>query len=219
MSKGTFVLCGGAAYHHLVPRISEQRRAQRREQVLQAAIRCVIRSGFQGLTMAEVIAEAGLSAGAVYGYFASKDEMLAAVAERQLGGMAHLVEAAALADPLPAPAQLLEALVGRLLGLAEDPQGDLTVAVVQIWGAAVLGGEVFDILAPRIQQLLNALTELSRRWAQQGMIAGDVDPQLSARVLLALLPGYLLQRLVVGQVPAADFAAGLRALTTPPAPR
>ena len=69
-----------SAYDRGMPRLTPERRAMRRDQVLRAAVRCVIRSGFQGLTMSEVIAESGLSAGAVYGYFASKDALLAALA-------------------------------------------------------------------------------------------------------------------------------------------
>ena len=68
-----------------MPRITAERREERRQQIIQATLRCAIRLGLHHVTMAEVISESGLSAGAVYGYFATKDELLTAVADSKLG--------------------------------------------------------------------------------------------------------------------------------------
>src|SRR5918993_6093003 len=63
-----------------MPRVSEAHRERRREQILDAARRCFIRKGFHQSSMQDVFAESGLSAGAVYRYFKSKDELVAALA-------------------------------------------------------------------------------------------------------------------------------------------
>lgn len=195
-----------------MPRITAQRRAQRRAQIVDAAIRCVMRAGFQGTTMGQVIQESGLSAGAVYGYFASKDDLLAAVADSRLGDLEAVLQRA-LAEPTAQhPADVVAALVEQVLTMARHVDGDLTVVVVQIWGQAVLGGEVRGILSPRLHELLGALTEVLRRWRDAGQLRGDADPVLMARVIFAMLPGYMLQRLVLGEVGPADFARGLRDL-------
>jgi AcrR family transcriptional regulator len=54
---------------------------QRREQILQAAARCFIRSGFHGARMAQIAKEAGMSPGHVYHYFDSKDHITTALIE------------------------------------------------------------------------------------------------------------------------------------------
>ncbi len=194
-----------------MPRLTPARRAARREQVLQAAIRAVIRSGFQGMTMADVIAESGLSAGAVYGYFASKNDLLVAVAETHLHGLEELVASRLSPDPPISPADLLELLIEQVRIMADQPEGDLTVVIVQIWGQAVLGGEVCDIMAPRVGLLYDTICDAARCWREHGMIAADADPEAVARVFTSLLPGYMLQRLVLGEIAPADYAAGLRA--------
>ena len=61
-----------------MPKVSEAHRAARREQIIDAAIRCVGREGFHRTTMSHVIAESGLSAGAVYGYFTGKEDLIKA---------------------------------------------------------------------------------------------------------------------------------------------
>lgn len=60
-------------------------RAERREQqiqrILDAAKLCFVRHGFQGASMQQVCAEAGMSPGALYRYFASKEAIIEAITE------------------------------------------------------------------------------------------------------------------------------------------
>ena len=72
----TFVLQWG------VPRVSEAHLAARRQQILDAARTCFLRNGFHQTSMQDVISEAGLSVGAVYRYFPSKNDLITALAEQ-----------------------------------------------------------------------------------------------------------------------------------------
>jgi AcrR family transcriptional regulator len=54
---------------------------RRRRQILDAAVTCFRRRGFHQATMQEICAEANISAGALYRYFSSKAEIIAAIAE------------------------------------------------------------------------------------------------------------------------------------------
>lgn len=53
------------------------RAEDKRNQVLQAAARCFVRSGFHGARMAQIAAEAGMSPGHIYHYFHSKEQIIA----------------------------------------------------------------------------------------------------------------------------------------------
>ena len=68
-------------YTARVPKISEERKLERSLQILDAARRCFAEKGFHRASMADVIRESGLSAGAVYSYYSSKEELVAAVAK------------------------------------------------------------------------------------------------------------------------------------------
>lgn len=58
-------------------------RAQaRRQQVLTAAAECFRRRGFHGASMAEIAKTAGMSAGHIYNLFENKDDVIAAIVER-----------------------------------------------------------------------------------------------------------------------------------------
>ena len=64
-----------------MPKISPEHRQMRQQQILEAAWRCFHRAGVQATTMQDIIAESGLSASAMYRYFADKEGIiLAAIA-------------------------------------------------------------------------------------------------------------------------------------------
>jgi TetR/AcrR family transcriptional repressor of uid operon len=60
-----------------------QTRAERRDQqiqrILEAAKNCFVRSGFQGASMQQICAECGMSPGALYRYFPSKESIVEAI--------------------------------------------------------------------------------------------------------------------------------------------
>lgn len=55
-----------------------------RDRILQAAQRCFVEHGFHAASMASIAATADMSAGLIYRYFASKNEIIVAIIERQL---------------------------------------------------------------------------------------------------------------------------------------
>jgi len=61
-----------------MPKLSQQDMDSRRREIIAAAGRCFARKGIQATTMREIFAEAGMSAGAVYNYFKTKDDLIAA---------------------------------------------------------------------------------------------------------------------------------------------
>lgn len=71
--------------------IDAERAANRRRQVLDAAATCFRRSGFHGASMSEISKAAGMSAGHIYNYFASKDAIIAAFVEDNVARVMELI--------------------------------------------------------------------------------------------------------------------------------
>jgi AcrR family transcriptional regulator len=67
-----------------MPKISELRRESRREQILEAALACFSENGFHQTGMADIVRRSGMSHGAVYVYFSSKDDIIEALADDRL---------------------------------------------------------------------------------------------------------------------------------------
>jgi len=84
-------------------RIDPERAASRRKQVLEAAAACFRRSGFHGASMSEISKAAGMSAGHIYNYFDSKDEIIIAFVEADMERVATMIsDLDTRADPLQA---------------------------------------------------------------------------------------------------------------------
>ena len=111
-------------------RVSQSYLDSRHRQIMDAAITCFARHGFSQATMLNIKAESGLSAGAIYRYFRSKEDIVAAIAAEN-----HAAEAAALAewrggdDVAEAPRHLAGVSLGRLADLAEQRWRQVTVQV------------------------------------------------------------------------------------------
>src|SRR5271155_3499469 len=87
-----------------MPRISDERREERREQVLEAARACLQDHGLEAVSMEMIIARSGLSTGAVYGYFKGKDDIISAVVTEGTAAMGRqLVPILKNPEPPPLP--------------------------------------------------------------------------------------------------------------------
>ncbi|MDQ3992273.1 MAG: TetR/AcrR family transcriptional regulator [Actinomycetota bacterium] len=63
-----------------MPKISEEQREARRQEIVAAAQRCFAKHGYEGATVVRLEEETGLSRGAIFNYFASKQALFVAVA-------------------------------------------------------------------------------------------------------------------------------------------
>jgi TetR/AcrR family transcriptional regulator, transcriptional repressor of aconitase len=62
-----------------VPKISDERREARRQEILDAAQRCFAEHGYEGATVVRLEEATGLSRGAIFNYFASKQALFVAL--------------------------------------------------------------------------------------------------------------------------------------------
>lgn len=198
-----------------MPPVSERYRQARRAQIVDAAARCVARSGFRGTSMSDVFAESGLSAGAVYGYFSGKDDLLTAVVDQvvaELGGAIDRV----CRTPEPPP---LDEVVEQVLGILDraGPDGSLARLAVQIWAEAVAAPALHARLAGYYRQARLAFADLARRYREDGTLDPDADVDQVAQVLTAVGPAFLTQRALFDDVTPSSFAGGLTGLRPRPA--
>jgi AcrR family transcriptional regulator len=174
-----------------MPKVSEEHLEARRRQILDAALVCFSRDGFHGTPMQAIFEEAGLSPGAVYRYFEGKDEIVAAIAAETLAGFAAAVRSGPPGGP--------DLVLGRLLDAIDAvPLRDQRLRLaLQVWGEAMFNPRVAGFVREAIEGL-------------QQRIAAELrvpDPDATARVLVAIAQGSVVQRDLYGE----DFdPAGFR---------
>src|SRR3954469_21945833 len=102
-----------------MPRVSDDHLERRRQQILDAARRCFVRKGFHRTSMQDVFAESGLSAGAVYRYFKSKNEIIHAIATDKVGGAIVVLEQILKEDPIPPLEEIVERFATYVQGVLD----------------------------------------------------------------------------------------------------
>jgi AcrR family transcriptional regulator len=100
-------------------RVTEAHVEARRNQILDAAWSCFAKRGYHQTTMQDIATDAGISAGAIYRYYASKEAVLAAITERNTERYAELL--ADIQSESKTPMDVLDAIGQTMLATFEDP--------------------------------------------------------------------------------------------------
>jgi TetR/AcrR family transcriptional regulator, transcriptional repressor of aconitase len=191
-----------------MPKVTQQHRDARREQILAAARRCFLRDGFHATSMQDLFAESGLSAGAVYSYFASKDDVIAAITEDNILGITEMIETIASQQPARPIGEVLADIMEMVRAReAQDGLGKLTVIV---WSEALRDPSLaarFTALAMRVRA---SLADVIRQRPEN--LPGDVPDDVLASALLSLIPGYLLQLALLGPAAVDGVPDAIRGL-------
>ncbi len=162
----------------------------RREQIVQATIRCLAREGYAGLTMKKVAREAAVSQGILHYYFASKRAILIAALDVVMGDLDRRV--AALSEGARDARGRLRAVIRGCLGLAEDSR-EFWVVFVEFWGEMMHDQEMSRINAALYERLRRTLGATVALGTREGVFR-RVDPVEAGAVILALVDGLSLQR-------------------------
>jgi AcrR family transcriptional regulator len=156
-----------------------------RSLIVKAAAKCFARDGLRGTTTKAIGAEAKVSAGHMFHYFADKDEIIAAVAElqwqlyrrrfryfiREPGGLARLLS---------------------LFGHPKDahmPWPDDRI-FFDLLGEARRNPKISKIVAAGTNEIKALLVHLFIVSRQRGEIRSDADPEVLASVMLMAIDGY-----------------------------
>ena len=195
-----------------MPKVSAQHREARREQIIDAALRSFAAKGFQGASMADIIAEAGLSAGAIYGHFEGKQQLALAVAQRILGNrMTEFGERIAGGGTLPPPSEMLRGMVTGLTSEIHD-----VGVIVQLWGEGVTDPEMARVVGPIFDQVQGVMGPYLAQWAmlRRGMDEGAarVWALEMVPVLLGLGQGYIIQSALLPGFDADSYFTGVSSL-------
>ncbi len=203
-----------------MPRLSEQTRAKRRQHILTSAWTCFSRGGFHATSMDDVIAATGMSSSAVYRYFRSKDELIAATVDEGLAKVRGIFVAVLGRDPCPTPAETLSLLVAELDSRTHNPDYDITRIALQTWAEALRDPLLQQRARSLYRETLDHITELVDRWRERGHLPPESDTHAAAATLFSLMHGLIVMHHLVDDVPADalyDGLALLGAAVVPPA--
>lgn len=152
-------------------------RAEQRQRILAAAAACFARDGFHAASMQKICAEAGMSPGALYRYFPSKESIIAAIVESERA------ERLAVFDAVGQAPSVIGALTDCMRRILVDGA----------FAAARLGPEVMaeairnaDLRAAVEPDEVETRAQL-RAAIDQGVALGEIDPAFDLDTVALLL--------------------------------
>lgn len=144
-----------------MPLVSDKHKEDRRAQIVAAALAAFARRGFAETSMRDILAESGLSAGAVYSYFPSKDDLVLHLAKESVNRW-RASFSVFLQKKEKRPGDRLKKLVEEMLRTLEDKDSVREIGCdLGIWIHAVHHPElqeacleVFGVVAAGFDSLL-----------------------------------------------------------------
>lgn len=192
-----------------MPKVTDAYRESRRDEIAHAAMRRLSTQGFANTSMADISAESGLSAGAIYSHFTSKAEIARHVASLvMLRKAAELTaHAAELGRPL-APAEIISFMLGTI-----ERDGVSKPLLLQLWAESTVDPELHEMIVETVQQLRGAYGSLVRDWLEAtGRPSGAAAVAEAASSMLKLSQGYIAYSAIFGEGDPARYLATVGAL-------
>jgi AcrR family transcriptional regulator len=173
-----------------MPKTSPAAKEGRRTQILDAAVRCFARRGYYETTIEDLVAETGLSRGALYLYFPSKEAIYLAISERWGCGLEEAIRARLTPDL--SPAATLQLLI-EVTGEHVRAETDACRILMEGWNLE----RQIPALAERArrghERGMTALGDLLRAGIASGEFRADLDVETQVLLLQASLHGLMVQ--------------------------
>lgn len=174
-----------------MPKVSQEHSAAQRKIILDAAIRCFASEGFHRTTMRDIVRKSGMSAGALYLYFKSKDELIDAIAESRHHRERIWIDSALNQDdPVKVFRALVQSFAKVLMNPAEKQERRLAI---QVWAESLLDAKIRASVKLGIDVPTDLLAKFLKAAQRRGTIRKNVDCHAASRVLVALYQGLVLQ--------------------------
>jgi AcrR family transcriptional regulator len=177
-----------------VPKISPAHEQQRRAQILRAALACFARQGYHATSMDDVVRESGLSVGAIYSYFPSKEDLFLALCDdRANQTLAYLNDLFRRPGPM---ADKTREAVDYFFQLLSDDALSLARMNLEFMSVAINSERLRERQERRCESVRQFLRWLLTEAQQHDEVRADVDVEAAAELMMALNEGLFLLSVV-----------------------
>jgi AcrR family transcriptional regulator len=165
-----------------------------RERLLEAAFRVIARQGYEGATVDAIAERAGVSKGAFYGHFPSKEFIFATVLRERCAEKRAAIREACEAEIDQGRSAMAAGFAQGFAGALEDP--DWTRLFFEHARLAARDPAAAEVHGAEYAAFADLIAELLERSVEMGHLSFEGDPRAVARVLMAVVDGFSMQALV-----------------------
>ena len=190
-----------------MPRVSDDYRRARRDEIALAALRCLEREGVHETSIADIVEESGLSTGAIYSHFTSKSELARYIVSEYL--FPHLDQIVRLSG-VTAPRDVLVMMLRAFTDDGLPPR-----VVLQFWAEATVDAELHDVMTRTVSRMRTSVVAALLPWARQSRPTDAAAAALAnehAIALTALAQGYIAHTAVFGPRDSREYIDAVAAV-------
>lgn len=171
----------------MVPRVTEERKKANYERILEAAGALFASKGYHGTSMNDIVEKSGLSKGAIYGHFESKEQLFLTLQERQLA--IDLDQIKLLFSPDDSATEKLKKVLDLVIESTCECPREVCGIIVEFYVAA----SRIKSLQPRLENYYSTvhgfLTEIIDEGITKGEFNPNIDTETMASIFLAVTNG------------------------------
>jgi AcrR family transcriptional regulator len=161
--------------------------ADRRSQILDAALVCFAKRGFHQTSMHDISGEAGISVGLIYRYFENKEAVISAMADRHKEEISEVLERARQAPTLLESLEIL-----FTAHCCEDAPQVVSAFVVDLYAEASRNQHVADLVRDVLETAMDGVRDLIARAPEAQTAGNDLKPDELAELIFAVARGMLM---------------------------
>jgi len=178
-----------------MPKLKPEEVQHRRQEIIDAARCCFLRSGFHQTTTDEICRDASITPGDLYHYFGSKEEVISAANEDTARVAVDNMRSTAEASGNVRSA--VQTLGSVFFERARDPQLESTTRLdLEIWSETLRNEKLAEITRGNRALRRQWLESLIRQGQLEGPYTEQVDPKGFADLVMAIFDGLRLGRLL-----------------------
>jgi TetR/AcrR family transcriptional regulator, repressor for uid operon len=164
-------------------KVDATKHQKKRQEILQAAGRCFGRDGFSGASISDICAEAKISPGHLYHYFASKEAIVEAMVE------GNLVEAAERFSRIADETDIVTAIALVIEQLKAPRVRSASFVFFDVLAEAGRNPTMAKILQDLSRRMRELLAAVLRNGQARGQVDPDLDAEMAAAILMAVVDG------------------------------
>ncbi len=178
------------------PKVTEKYRQSVRDKILRSAENLFSHKGYHETSMDDIVRESGLSKGAIYGYFESKQDLFLALSERRVASIMDTIQSGF--SPNDSALKKLEK-AGEFHFNYIEQSIEICRMSLECWVEAPRIASLQKRLDNRYEKAHRFIAEIIKEGIQKGEFRKDIDPDAVSSFLLATIDGLLLHRATTNQ--------------------
>ena len=179
------------------PKVPKSYLAARRKEIIEAACKCFMEKGFHNITMQDIYETTKLSPGAVYNYFSSKEDIVAAAVEISQQRNSEIMSSAAVGEADDALSNVGYAILSlaRQIDLVQASSLDLA-----LYAEAIRNPHIAEALRKNQDAVIVRFVNLVKRSQAKGVFNSQLDAEAIAQVLVSLFVGLKIHLLLSPEI-------------------